>query len=181
MKSTPTKYGSVAVTIHWLSVILILALLGSGFRVASLIESAAKEALLTLHAPLGMAIAALTLLRLVWWRRVDQKPKPVAGDPAWQAFVAKTVHVLFYVVILGMAASGIALFVLSGAGDIVLGASTGPLPDFADYPPRAPHGVGAKLMVALLVLHAGAALYHHFIKKDGLIWRMWYGSDGKGG
>jgi len=176
MKSTPPKYGSVAVTIHWLSAILILGLLGSGFRAASLTGSAAKEAILSIHAPLGLAIAALTLLRLVWWWRVDQKPEPVADDPVWQAFVAKAVHALFYVVILGMGASGIGLFVLSGAGDIVLGASAGPLPDFADYPPRVPHGLGARLMVALFVLHAGAALYHHFIKKDGLIWRMWFGS-----
>jgi cytochrome b561 len=125
-------------------------------------------------------ILLLTLLRLFWWWRVDQKPRPVAGHPAWQTLSAKLIHGLFYIVILGMAASGIGILALSGAGNILFGASAGPLPDFSEVLPRVPHGLGARLMVALFVLHAGAALYHHFIKKDGLIWRMWFGSHDKG-
>ncbi|MEK1933846.1 MAG: cytochrome b/b6 domain-containing protein [Pararhizobium sp.] len=49
------------------------------------------------------------------------------------------------------------------------------MPNFTDYPPRAPHGLGGVLLVALPVSHAGAALYHQFIRRDGLLWRMWYG------
>lgn len=180
MKSTSTKYGSVAVTIHWLSAVAILAMLGSGFRAASMTDSAAKEAILMFHVPLGIVILALTFLRLFWWWRVDQKPKPVAGDPAWQTLSAKGIHVLFYVVILGMVASGMGIIALSGAGSILFGADVGPLPNFSEVLPRGPHGLGARLMVALFLLHAGAALYHHFIKKDGLIWRMWFGSHDKG-
>ncbi|MEM7501840.1 MAG: cytochrome b/b6 domain-containing protein, partial [Pseudomonadota bacterium] len=45
---------------------------------------------------------------------------------------------------------------------------------FWDYLPRRPHGLGARLMVALIVFHAGAALYHQFVMKDGLLRRMWY-------
>ena len=180
MKSSPTKYGSVAVTIHWLSAVAILAMLGSGFRAASMTDSAAKEAILMFHVPLGIVIFVLTILRVFWWWRVDQKPSPVAGDPAWQTLSAKAIHVLFYVVILGMVASGIGTIVLSGAGGILFGAEAGPLPDFSEFLPRVPHGLGARLMVALFLLHAGAALYHHFIKGDGLIWRMWFGSHDKG-
>ena len=179
MKSTATRYGSVAVTIHWISAICIIAMLGSGFRAASVMDSAAKEAILMFHVPLGAVILGLTLLRLVWWWRVDQKPEPVAGDPAWQTFTAKAIHVLFYVVILGMAASGIGIVALSGAGGILFGAEPGPLPDFSEFLPRGPHGLGARLMLALFVMHGGAALYHHFIKGDGLIWRMWFGSKDK--
>lgn len=180
MKSTPTQYGSIAVTIHWLSAIAILTMLGSGFRAASMTDSAAKQAILMVHVPLGVLILLLTLFRLFWWWRVDQKPAPVSGDPAWQTFSAKAIHVLFYVVILGMAASGIGIMALSGAGSILFGANADPLPDFSQFLPRGPHGLGARLMLALFALHAGAALYHHFIKRDGLIWRMWFGSGNKG-
>jgi len=180
MKSTPTQYGSVAVTIHWLSAIFILAMLGSGFRAASMTDSTAKEAVLMFHVPLGIVILILTLLRVFWWWRVDQKPRPADGDPAWQTFTAKAIHVLFYVVILGMAASGIGMLALSGAGGVLFGASSGPLQNFSEFLPRVPHGLGARFMLALFALHAGAALYHHFIKRDGLIWRMWFGSKGKG-
>ncbi len=180
MKSTPTQFGSVAVTIHWLSAIFILVMLGSGFRAASMADSAAKEAILMFHAPLGIVILVLTLLRLFWWWRVDQKPRPVDGDPAWQTYTAKAIHVLFYVVILGMAASGIGMLALSGAGGVLFGASPEPLPNFSEFLPRVPHGLGARLMLALFALHSGAALYHHFIKRDGLIWRMWFSSRSKG-
>jgi cytochrome b561 len=114
-------------------------------------------------------------LRIVWWWRFDRKPLPVEGSPAWQERVARWVHVAFYVVILGMVASGIGMMILSGAAPAVFGAPGGALPDFTDYPPRVPHGLGARLLVALLVFHAGAALYHQFIRRDGLLRRMWYG------
>ena len=68
------------------------------------------------------------------------------------------------------------MFVLSGAGAILFGGAEGQLPDFWDYKPRIPHGIGARLMVALFFFHAGAAVYHHFVKSDGLLSRMWFSS-----
>ncbi|MGC3939904.1 cytochrome b [Roseobacter sp. EG26] len=177
MKSTPQKYGTGAVTIHWVSAALILVQLVSGFRAASTVDYAAKEAILAMHAPLGIAILVLTIARILWWQFVDNKPAPVAGDPVWQTFAAKAVHVMFYIVLLGMAASGIGTMAASGAGQILSGAVDAPLPDFSDYAPRVPHGIGARLMVGLFVFHAGAAIYHHFVKRDGLLARMWYGAN----
>lgn len=174
VKSANNQYGSVAVTIHWLSVLLILALLGSGFRAADTTEPAAKAEILSIHAPIGIAILLLTLGRIGWWWFADRKPDPVAGMPVWQSRISGAVHLLFYVVILGMTASGIGMFILSGAGDILFGNAEGQLPDFWNYKPRIPHAIGARFMAALLVLHAGAALYHHFVKKDRLLRRMWF-------
>lgn len=173
LKSTPSTYGNVAVSIHWLTVILIIALLASGFRAAGTIDPAAKAALLRIHAPMGGAILLLTLTRLVWWWRFDKKPAPVEGGPAWQERIARYVHILLYIVVLGIAVSGVSMFVVSGAGPIVFG-GTGILPDFTDFPPRTPHGLGARALLALAALHAGAALYHHFIKRDVTLKRMWF-------
>ena len=115
MKSTTAKYGTVAVAIHWLSAILIFAMLGSGFRAASTVDAEAKASILTVHATFGVMILVLTLARAAWWMFADRKPDQPAGEPRWQAASAKAVHALFYVVILGMAASGIGMMVLSGA------------------------------------------------------------------
>lgn len=177
VKSTASKYGSVAVTIHWLSALLIIALLGIGFRAANTIDPDAKAQLLSIHAPLGFLILVLTLGRIAWWWRADRKPDPVAGTPALQHRSARAVHLLFYVVILGMCASGIGMLVLSGAGPVIFGAAEGTLPDFRNYLPRVPHGLGARVMLTLLALHMAGALYHHFIRRDGLLRRMWYGAD----
>jgi cytochrome b561 len=175
LKSSHDRYGTVAVSIHWLSAILILALLGSGFQAANAMNSAAKAAFLRFHIPVAITVLLLTVIRIVWWWRFDVKPLSVKGLPAWQERIAGWVHIAFYVVILGMVASGIGLMILSGASPAVFGAPGAALPDFTGYPPRVPHGLGARLLVALLVFHAGAALYHHFIRRDGLLRRMWYG------
>lgn len=172
-KSTPSNYGNVAVTIHWLTVILILVLLGSGFRAAGTLDPAAKASILAVHAPIGITILLLTLARLVWWWRFDKKPEPVEDTPKLQERIAHYVHVLLYILVLGIAISGISMFIISGAGPVVFG-GTGTLPDFTELPPRTPHGLGARAIIALAALHAGAALYHHFIKRDVTLKRMWF-------
>ena len=65
-KSTSLRYGTTAVIIHWLSALLILALLASGFRAANTFDPVAKAQLLSVHAALGFAILVLTLFRLGW-------------------------------------------------------------------------------------------------------------------
>jgi len=175
LKSRPEHYGAVPVTIHWLTAILILALLGSGFQAGSAIDSATKAAFLRFHIPVAIIILLLTLFRIVWWWFFDRKPAPVQRSaPIWQERLARVVHIALYIVIFGMVATGIVMIALSGAGPIIFGGE-GELPDFLRYPPRIPHGFGAILLSALLVAHVGAALWHHFIRRDGLLWRMWYG------
>lgn len=174
MKSKPDRYGSVAVSTHWLTAILILALLGSGFQADNAADPAVKAAILRVHIPVAVTVLVLTVLRIFWWWRFDLKPQPVRGSPKWQERIARAVHVAFYIVILGMVATGIGMMALSGAAPIIFG-GTGTLPDFEQYALRAPHGIGAFLLVALLAFHVAAALYHQFVLRDGLLRRMWYG------
>lgn len=174
LKSTDNQYGSVAVTIHWLAAVLIITLLASGFRAAGTLDTVAKSQILSIHVSIGIAVLVLTLARLGWWWFADRKPDPVGGMPAWQTLSARAVHLLFYVVILVMIASGIGMIVLSGAGTVLFGGAEGQLPDFHDYKPRIPHGFGARLMILLFVFHTGAALYHHFVERDGILRRIWF-------
>jgi cytochrome b561 len=175
-KSAPDRYGAVAIAIHWVSAALILVLFVSGLRGANAVDAAAKMMALRVHVVLGIAVLVLTLARAAWWLFADTKPRSVAGMSSLQERMAKAVHVLFYVVILGMIASGIGMLVLSGAGSILLGGAHGVLPEFWNYPPRVPHRVGAVVLVALFALHLGGALYHHFVRRDGLLNRMRIGS-----
>lgn len=174
VKSTSQSYGSVAIAIHWLSAILIVILLASGFRTANMSDAVAKAGTLMVHAPAGILLLVLTMARIGWWLFADSKPEPLGNSPRWQEQAARAVHLLFYVVILGMAASGIGMFILSGAGAVLFGGAEGTLPDFWFYPPRYPHAIGALILIALLVAHIGAALYHHFALKDGVLRRMWF-------
>ena len=165
------RYGRVAITIHWISAFLIVFLLASGFRAAGTIDPGMKAAILRVHVPAGLLLLALTMFRIAWWWRWDDWPAPVPG-PVWQARAAKLVHLLFYLVLIGMAATGIGTMVLSGAGRIVFGGAVGPLPDFAQLQPRIEHGIGARLLLGMLAVHIGAALYHHFVRHDATLRRI---------
>lgn len=173
-KSRPDRYGGVAVSLHWLSAAAILALLVTGFRAAGSGDPAAEAALLRLHVPLGITVLVLTVLRLAWRLFLDRRPHPIAGMPRWQDRLARMTHAAFYVLLFAMFGSGIALVATSGAGPVLLGGA-GMLPEFEDFAPLAAHAIGAMLLIALLVLHTGAALHHHFVRRDGIFRRMWYG------
>ncbi|MEM7749959.1 MAG: cytochrome b/b6 domain-containing protein [Pseudomonadota bacterium] len=175
LKSSRTRFGAVAIALHWITALLLVGALGSGFRAADTVEPSTKIQLLAIHIPLAVAAIGLTLVRIFWWLFVDKKPAPLINTPNWQHRGAGAVHLLFYIVILGMGVSGIGMFVLSGAGPLVFAGVEGQLPNFWEYQPRFPHSIGAKLFVALLIAHTGAALYHHFVLSDDLIWRMWFG------
>ena len=171
LKSSADRYGTVAMIIHWLTAIAILGLLWAGFTAADTADEAAKIQLLRLQTSAGIAVLSLTIFRVCWWLFTDRRPQEVAGLPRWQAMSARIVHVMFYLVIIVLGASGIGLMALSGAGDVVWGNAVG-LPDFREYGPRTSHGIAARLLVALTVLHVIAALYHQFARRDGTLSRM---------
>ena len=174
MKSSNTRYGSVAIAIHWLTAIIILMLFATGLLAAGQADPAAKLALVRFHVPLGTAVLVLTLLRIVWWWLADRRPALPADEPRWQQITAKAVHAALYLVILLLASSGVATLVLSGALPAIIGGTT--LPDLETVLPRMVHGVASKVMLGLLALHIGAALYHQFIRRDHLLARMGVGA-----
>ena len=169
-KSTATKYGSVAIAIHWTSALAVILTFGAGFVVANVNP---QPAILIAHIVLGSIVLLLTLLRIVWWVVADKRPKPAADQPRWQQMTANTVHLALYAILLLMASSGIMTLVLSGALPTLL--SGGPIPDFAELVPRLAHGIMSRLLLALFVLHVAAALFHQFVRRDHLLARMGVG------
>lgn len=171
LRSTPRQYGSVAVTLHWLAAIFIIFAFLMGALADNAVASATKTVLLRLHIAAALIVLLLTALRIFWWSFFDRKPQPLQDAHEWQTRLANLVHLTFYIVILGMIASGIGTMVLSGAGPALIHGDA--LPNFHDYPPRTPHGLGAKLLIALFIAHVGAVVFHQFIRRDGLLGRMW--------
>ena len=170
-------YGAVAMAMHWATAFAVFAMLGSGLMLEQA-EEAARLPLLRVHATVGIVVVVLTLLRIGWWALADRKPEETAGMPRWQRAAARWVHRLLYIVILVMGASGLAMLALSGAGTILFAGGSGSLPDFTLYAPRAPHGLGAWAMMALIAVHVAAALYHQIVLKDRLLGRMGLGQAG---
>lgn len=171
-KSTADHFGKIGIGLHWISALLIIVLLGSGFRAGFATDTDVKTAALQVHLPVAIVVLALTVTRLIWWWRFDTKPGPVVGIPPWQDSIARWTHRGLYAVVILLLASGIAMSVLSGLPDALFGSAA--FPELEELPPRAGHGVGARVMVGLVALHAGAALYHHLFLKDETLKRIWF-------
>lgn len=171
-KSNHSRYSTVAIAIHWLSAFFVILMIGSGFTASQTLDSESKASILALHAYSGIILFLLTFSRINWWLFFDDRPQSIEGSPGWQVKSARIVHRIFYVIIIGMTASGIGMMVLSGAGPVIFTGAQETLPDFHNYPPRIPHGLGGRAIVFLLVIHISAALFHHFIKRDITLSRM---------
>ena len=174
-RSSIDRYGSVAVAIHWLTAVAIVALVGLGLAAANAADPDLKAALLRAHVPLGTLVLLLTIFRIVWWF-IDRRPAPLAGMPRWQVSAEGLVRILLYALILVLGSSGITLIILSGAGAVLFGGAAGPLADFWQFPPMFAHYVAALLLIALAGGHIVAALYHQFFKRDRVLSRMGLGS-----
>ncbi len=171
---TTQRYHPVLIWLHWLLALLILVMLVYGGAVLAHIpnEMPEKISALRIHMIMGGTIGLLTLLRLIVRIKTD-KPAPASTGNAVFDRLAPVAHGLLYVLVLLMIGSGVGISVLAGLPDIVFGASGTPLPQSLDiHLPRVAHGLLAKLFLLTIVLHVAAALYHQFIRKDGLLSRM---------
>jgi len=172
----PKRYHAALVTLHWLLAALLIVSLGIGtFALKTLPNSSPdKIGALQGHLIVGGLILLLTLLRLVVRVRSDH-PAPATTGNALLDRLAPAMHWSLYLLVLVMVGSGIAMSVLAGLPGIVFG-GVGSLPaDFNALPPRAVHGIVAKLLMLAIAAHVAAALYHQFVRRDGLLSRMGFG------
>lgn len=172
----PTKRYSIgAMILHWAVAIAVIW----DWRLAEAAEHAPREqhfAVLQPHSALGMLILVLTLARLLW--RLTHKPPPFSSDlAAWERWLAGTVHVVFYVLLVGlplMAWIGTSMwneptdfFGLFTIPNLPFGADRGLGHDLQEL-----HGTLGEAMLYLIVLHVIGALKHQFWDKDGNLYRM---------
>jgi cytochrome b561 len=173
----PSRYHPALVALHWFLAAFIVGALVLGMFVLKTIPNSSSEKIEALRAHMigGAAILALMSARFLI-RLLSVRPEPATiGSPVLDR-IARISHLAFYGLVAGMVATGLATAVLAGLPDIVFGASGAPLPEsFTVFPTRVIHGVLAKLLATLIFVHASAALYHHFIRRDRLLARMWFG------
>ncbi|MBO9576077.1 MAG: cytochrome b [Sphingobium sp.] len=166
------RYTVVARWLHWIIALLVLwqAYSGVGHEFMPRDQS---RAVMGIHVSVGITTLALSVLRWIW--RLMHKPPPLPLMPEWQVRLAHTVHWTIYAL----------LILLPLTGWIFVSGAPFPMSWFGMFDwPKLPvgkdvadiahggHIVMGLLMVALVLLHVGAALYHQFGRKDGLIWRM---------
>jgi len=175
--SRRTHFSPLLRIIHWTMMVLILAMLFVGVGMVSSVGPA-YPALLQLHRPIGIAILALVVLRLVVRLATGAPPLPADLDPM-QRFAAKSSHILLYAAMFAMP--------LIGWGMLSAGGYPVELSKTLILPPILPHDLKLYAVLrclhtavglaffALILVHLAAALMHGLIRRDGVLQSMTFG------
>jgi cytochrome b561 len=176
LSSDLERYSGPSRFVHWaIAVLILLILIPVGLIMVNLPDGAPKNTLYELHKSFGMTVFALAVIRVAI-RVVEGFPALPSSLPAWQQAAARGTHLalfalIFIVPALGFAGTSMCCspvnyfwlipipIELSGGMEqakIVLGW----------------HKAAVFLMAAILCLHVGAALWHGFVRRDGVWERM---------
>ncbi len=170
------RWGAVSQILHWTIAVLILGMAVVGLTMTELPKSPKYFWVYDLHKSTGLTVLTLMVLRL-GWRLYAGAPPPVPGTPTWQHKLATLTHGAIYVLAFAQPLSGWLYDSASG------------LRRFRwfwlfDVPKLSPpdpgvrgiahemHEWGFWGLAALVLVHAGAALWHHFIQRDATLARM---------
>lgn len=185
--NTATSWGALSRLLHWATAGVILFLLFLGAYMGLLVEDVLEQfRLVQIHKSWGFVAFTLALIRILW--RLTHRTTPALPDSmTWiERAMAHLGHLGLYAMMIIMPVSG------------WLMASASPLQDrfgvknkvfdlFEMYDPFVPgnealsdifaevHFLSAWALTAIIIGHAGAALWHHFIRKDDVLKRMSYG------
>lgn len=179
LRNGPDAFGWVTILLHWTIAILIAGLLVLGYAMARPdIDPVLKFDLFQWHKSFGFTALGFCVIRVLWWL-AGKHPAPVAGLSARERHASFLVHILLLCLTLAVPVTGWAL----------ASTSTLDIPSFyfnivviphlpleksalAEALWTTAHAVLAYSLAALVLLHAGAALHHHFIRHDAVLVRM---------
>lgn len=170
------RYTNGAITLHWLTVVLVLAQIYVGLTFVDMPRGPERGEWFTWHKTIGATILVLSLIRLAW--RLAHKPPPFPESlPRWERIAAVWNHRIFYVLLIALPLTGLAT-ISAGESGVTKLAGGIPLPLIPGLPEAAGdtfgsvHEVLVFTTIALVVLHLAAALKHQFIDRARVAGRM---------
>jgi cytochrome b561 len=177
-KSTRAGYGWLSISLHWLTLLLIVAVYATmEFKTIFPKGSPSREAMAIWHYTLGLSVLFVAWLRLLM-RFTGSDPAIEPALPAWQAVSAKVMHCALYALMIGAPLLG--WVTLSAKGTPVpffgaeLPALIGKSEELAKWYKEI-HETAATVGYFLIGLHAAAALYHDYVRRDNTLRLMLLG------
>ena len=169
-----TDYRVGQKVLHWLAGILLILDLIIAQKFGGVMEEWDRLESRSDHATLGIIAAIILIWRIIYRLRYGAPGYP-STMPPWQVTAARGGHLLLYLFMSALVITGVASamnatapIAVFGSLDLTLGSDT----DAAFRFIRQFHEFCTQAMIALIVLHVTAALYHHFVAKDDLLVRM---------
>jgi cytochrome b561 len=175
-RNDETRYGAVAAALHWLIAAGVFGLFALGLWMTGLTYYDSWYRLGPWwHKSLGVTLFALAALRL-GWRFTNVQPRPLPTHARWERTAALVVHGLLYLLLFAVMISG--YFISTADGRAVAVFDWFAIPAIGTGIENQEDVAGqvhlwlAMTLIGLAVLHALAALKHHFIDKDRTLARM---------
>lgn len=178
LKNTENSYGSITRLFHWKMAVLIIGVIGLGLYMSDQDPSPDVFKLYAIHKALGAIVLGLVTLR-VGWKLTNTSPKLLGLEKPIERLSAKAAHLLLYFLMFLMPLSGWAMSSAFGYSVSVFDVVT--LPPLIEKNKELGeileevHEYAGFAFIGLIVLHAGAALIHHIVKKDRTLVRMFKG------
>ncbi len=175
MQSSSNRYGAIAITLHWLIGLMILGSIILGLYMVSLELSPLKLKLYSWHKWLGVTIFLLAVVRTLW-RLTHPAPPFPPNLPKWQHVAAHTTHIAIYILLFAIPLSGWMMSSAFGFQVVYFGVL--PIPDLLVKNKelaeqlKALHEILNIALWVLLFLHIVAAIKHHVIDRDAVLYRM---------
>lgn len=168
------RYGSGAIAFHWIMFVLVVCAGTLGLLHDSW-PKRTQPFWINFHAVTGLLLWAVLVARL-WWR-IRHVPPPLPSDVGTFARrLSRPVHLLLYVLMFIIPIVGMVTFIWHGRSlDLgLLQVRFGIRSNRAVFhPTESIHGYLAYALFTLAGMHAVAALWHQFVRHDGVLWRMW--------
>lgn len=173
-KNSENHYGVVAIFLHWILALLLIALILLGLYMVDLPIGLEKLKLYGWHKEYGLLALLLATIRLLW-RLMNITPQ-LAALPLLEKIAARTVHWAFYGFMFALPISGWLVTSAAGLPASFFGLFTlpnliGPSEQLLQFFQVTHKWLGYALIVTI-ILHVAAALKHHFINKDDILRRM---------
>ena len=170
-----STYSAVARRLHWLIVLLLAIQFATAFALPHIGRDARPTTVINLHFSFGVVILIVMALRLVH-RLGHPVPLEAADAPPWERRLARSVHRLFYLILLvgpllGWASASSHGLPVELFGVLRLPALAAPGAQWANTAGDV-HGTAMWVLLWLIGAHAAAALYHHVVRGDGTLRRM---------
>lgn len=173
------RYPASVIVLHWLLAPMILLALYMGQDIAQLSNDLdLKVDRLIVHMSAGLVIALLFLIRLFANRLHQQKTRNTTNQ-YHSSKAAVLVHRFIYLLVFGIAATGLGIAAQVDMLNIIEIGETMP-ESLPNLPARNIHEGLTQLLLATIALHTLAALYHQFIRRDRLLSKMWFSKKSRG-
>jgi len=169
------RYDRVSMSLHWLTLALLILLFGSIWSREQASDATTAALLLALHQSAGALIWLVTMARLIWKASAAAGPPLPSSMPRVQRWAARANEYALFLLLIAQPVTGFVQTVARGAPFPLL---TLEIPAmmardralahlFHDI-----HETSATVLLVLVGLHAGAAIFHGVFRRDGVLGSM---------